>query len=92
MSIQEVSPEQFAESFHHYFQALAQDFGCAGRLSSEAWDHVSPEERSCLIAATRLTLMEVASAAPTTTAKPEKAEPVDSRRYFAKPGEAEWGC
>ena len=92
MSIHEVSPEQFAESFHHYFQALAHDFGCTGSPSNEAWDQVSPEERHCLIAAARLTLMEVASASPTRLTKFEKIESDDSRRYFAKPGEAEWGC
>lgn len=27
MSIQEVAPEQLAELFHHYHQALAPDFG-----------------------------------------------------------------
>jgi hypothetical protein len=92
MSIHEVSPEQFAESFHHYFQALAHDFGCTGRPSSEAWEQVSPEERHCLIAAARLTLMEVVSASPASPTTLDRAEPVESRRYFAKPGEAEWGC
>jgi hypothetical protein len=91
MSIQEVSAERFAETFHHYFQALARDFGCSGRGNSDAWERVPAEERSCLIAATRLALMEVAS--ETSTAH-EKADDhhIESRKYFAKPGEAEWGC
>ena len=90
MSIQEVSPERFAESFHHFYQALAQDFGCSERPSREAWERVPPQERSCMIAATRLALQEAASGTP---AKKENAEhEYDSRRYFAKPGEAEWGC
>lgn len=89
MSIQEVTPEQFAESFQHYFHALAQDFGCAGRPSSEAWEQVSQQERNCLIAAARLTLMDIASSQLTNQATPAHD---DSRRYFAKPGEAEWGC
>ena len=90
MSIQEVKPERFAESFHHFFQALAQDFGCAERPSREAWDRVSPQERSCLVAATRLALLEVASeiVAEQETRQPES----ERRRYFAKPGKAEWGC
>jgi hypothetical protein len=91
MSIQEVSPEKFAESFHHYFHVLAHEFGCTGRPITEEWDQVSPEERNCLIAAARLTLMEVASESRTGSASREKAEH-DARRYFAKPGEAEWGC
>jgi hypothetical protein len=36
-----------------------------------------------MVAAARLAILEVAS----TTKEVE-----DSRRYFAKPGEAEWGC
>ena len=90
MSIQEVKPERFAESFHHFFQALAQDFGCSEHPSRQPWEKVSAQERSCMIAATRLALLEASSEAP---AKKETFEhEYDSRRYFAKPGEAEWGC
>ncbi len=90
MSIQEVSPERFAESFHHFYQALAQDFGCAEQPSREVWDRVSPQEKSCLIAAARLALLDAASQTPPSKEQPEHE--FDSRRYFAKPGEAEWGC
>ena len=82
MSIQEVAPEQLAELFHHYHQALAPDFPCASE-PSETWDHVPTREKSRLIAAARLALLEL-----TATAR----EREDSRRYFAKPGDAEWGC
>jgi hypothetical protein len=41
------------------------------------------QERRRLVAAARLTLLEL-----TSTVGKEKHE----RRYFAKPGEAEWGC
>jgi len=44
---------------------------------------VPQQEKNRLVAAARLALMDLAS-----TAK----EREDSRRYFAKPGEAEWGC
>src|ERR1700681_3365133 len=81
MSIQEVAPEQLAELFHHYYQALAPDFQC-GSKPSETWDHVPTLEKSRLIAAARLELLEL-----TTPARENK----DSRRYFAKPGNAEWG-
>ena len=82
-SFKEVSPEQFAEIFYRYHEALAPDFGFAqNRLP--AWRDVPQNERERLVAATRLALFEIGSA------KQERDE--DSRRWFAKPGEAEWGC
>jgi hypothetical protein len=83
MSIQEVSPEQLAELFHHYHQALRPDFGGASKPNAEAWGQVPQQERNRLVAAARMALLELASTA---------SEREDSRRYFAKPGEAEWGC
>jgi hypothetical protein len=83
MSIQEISAEHLAQLFHHYHQALASDFGCTTNSIPESWEQVSTLERSRMVAAVRLAILEVAS----TT-----AEAADSRRYFAKPGEAEWGC
>jgi hypothetical protein len=83
MSIQEVSAEELAELFHHYHQALGPDFGCASSQSTpESWDALPQPERSRAVAAARLALLEIAS---TTRAE-------ESRKYFAKPGEAEWGC
>ena len=83
MSIQEVSPEQLAELFHHYHQALAPDFGCAAGPNSETWERVPQQEKNRLVAAARLALLELSSA---------HSEREDAGRYFAKPGEAEWGC
>jgi hypothetical protein len=83
MSLQEVSPEQLAELFHHYHQALAPDFHYSSKSHPEAWEQMPQQERSRLIAAARLALLELASNA---------AQREDSRRYYAKPGEAEWGC
>jgi hypothetical protein len=83
MSIQEVSAEQLAQLFHHYHQALAPDFGCADGATPEPWEHVSQPERNRMVAAARLAILEVASTA---------TEVEDSRRYFAKPVSAEWGC
>jgi hypothetical protein len=74
MSIEEVSAERLAELFHHYHQALG---------PAESWEQVPREEKSRLIAAAHLALVELASTG---------REREDSRRYFAKPGEAEWGC
>jgi hypothetical protein len=83
MSIQEVSAEQLAELFHHYHQALGPDFGCENKSNAETWERAPQQEKTRLIAAARLALLELAA-----TAK----EREDSRRYFAKPGQAEWGC
>jgi hypothetical protein len=83
MSIQEVSPEQLAELFHHYHQALASDFGCVDSANAEVWERVPQREKSRLVAAARLALLELSAT---------DKERENSRRYFAKPGEAEWGC
>jgi hypothetical protein len=83
MSIQEVSAEQLAELFHHYHQALASDFGCVDSSNAEVWERVPQPEKSRLVAAARLALLELSTA---------DKERENSRRYFAKPGEAEWGC
>jgi len=83
MSIQEVPAEQLAELFHHYHQALGPDFGCASKPDGEAWEQIPHQEKSRLVAAARLALLELVSTA---------REREDPRRYFAKPGEAEWGC
>ena len=83
MSIEEVSAERFAQMFHHYHQALGDDSGNAAHMGTcDAWANVPPTEKNRMIAATRLALLEV-------EAIPSERE---SRRYFAKPGEAEWGC
>ena len=83
MSIQEVSAERFAQLFHQYQQALASDFNDASTVhAKDAWADVPPSEKSLMIAAARLALLEV-------ELLPSERQ---SRRYFAKPGEAEWGC
>jgi hypothetical protein len=83
MSIHEVSPERFAQLFHNYHEALASDSPrpCNVR-TKDAWESVPVSERNRLIAAARLALLEVELV-------PGENQ---SRRYFAKPGEAEWGC
>jgi len=83
MSIQEVSAEQLAELFYHYHQALGPDFGCNKQTIPDSWSDLPKEERNRAVAAARLALLELRSAT-------EERE--DSMRYFAKPGEAEWGC
>ena len=83
MSLQEVLPEQLAQLFHHYHQALAPHFACDTETDAEPWDQVPSQEKNRMIAAARLALLELA-------ASDHQRE--DSRKYFAKPGEAEWGC
>lgn len=84
ISIQDVSAEQLAKLFHHYHQALAHA-PAPGKGSEDcrSWEEVSPEEKRRLLAAVRLALWDLAD---------EDSHANDSRRYFAKPGEAEWGC
>jgi hypothetical protein len=84
MSIQEVSAEELAKLFHHYAGALFEDFhGLRKEEASLPWEQVPQNKRELMVAAARLTLLDLGA--------PAEKEPVD-RRYFAKPGEANWGC
>ncbi len=84
-SIQNVSAEELAKVFHHYHEALANDFhGHASRRAEFSWEQAPPNERKLMIAAARLTLLELAASGT------ESSQ--DNRQYFAKPGEADWGC
>jgi hypothetical protein len=83
MSIQEVSAEQFAELFHHYHQALGPELGSEVDSKHDSWAEVPQQDRSRMVAAARLALLELGSA---------ETRIQDLKRYFAKPGEAEWGC
>ena len=74
----EIRAEQLAEVFHHYQQTLTDNLGGA-TAQAESWDALSNPERERLISAARLTLIELDSQ-------------TNPRKYFAKPGEAEWGC
>jgi len=82
MSIQEVTAEELAKLFHHYQEALSEDFhGLAKQDVSLSWDRAPRNERKLMVAAARLALLELAE----TARKPE-------RPYYATPGEADWGC
>jgi hypothetical protein len=83
MSLQEVRPEQLAELFHHYHQALGPDCACDRKADSEPWEQVPSQEKNRMIGAARLALLELGAS---------EWQQEDSRKYFAKPGEAEWGC
>jgi hypothetical protein len=71
-----------AELFHHYHQVLGPEFACHTKADSESWEQLPCQEKNRMIAAARLALLELAS----------DRQKEDSRKYFAKPGEAEWGC
>jgi hypothetical protein len=83
-SLQNVSAEDLARLFHHYHQSLAHDFdGQASPEVAGTWEQAPQNERKLMIAAAHLTLLELSE-----TSDGERAD----RKYFAKPGEAEWGC
>jgi hypothetical protein len=79
MSTQEVFVQQFARLFNHYSEALSSDT----EPESPSHDSVPTDEQHSLVAAARPAILELES-----NARPGD----DSRRFFAKPGEAEWGC
>lgn len=81
MSIQEVSPERFAQLCHRYRQSLAEAAGSTNSSMSTGWDEIPVQEKSHLVAATRLAFDELLA-----------IEKRGNKRYFAEPGRAEWGC
>ena len=84
MSIQDVSAEQLAKLFHHYQTALRHDFNRSSLEDvASSWDETPQNERNTMVAAARLALLELAAASEQNNS---------NRRYFAKPGEADWGC
>jgi hypothetical protein len=83
-SIQDVSPEELAKLFYHYRGVLARDFDHQSEeQAASSWDRTPQSERKLMVAAARLTLLELAAA---------QAQQESNRPYFAKPGEADWGC
>jgi hypothetical protein len=78
----EVAPERLAELFHHYQQVLAPETAAQAGVEQGSWKEIPPQKKSRLVAAARLTLLELES----------MRDAVVSREHFAQPGEAEWGC
>ena len=83
MSAQEVFVLQSARLFDHYSKALSPAKGDATEPQLESWNALPRDERNRLVAAASLAILELET---------NLHNPEDSRRYFAKPGEAEWGC
>jgi hypothetical protein len=82
-TIQDVTAEQLAKLFHNYREALAHDCASNGRGEASSWDSTPERERKLMVAAARLALLELSTI-------PEPSSP--ARKYYAKPGEADWGC
>ena len=82
MSTEEVFVQQFARLFVHYRDALTEDAGPASDRQLHVGSEIPCAEREQMVAAARLALVEIESS----------AMEGESRRYYAKPGEAEWGC
>lgn len=83
MSTKEVFVQQFAKLFAHYNDSLVGDKDTAVEHQSLGWRELPCKDRDRMVAAARLALLEIE-----TTSKLED----NSRRYYARPGEAEWGC
>ena len=83
-TIQDVSAEQLAKLFHHYREALVHDSDGHGiKPEHSSWDRTPHNERKLMVAAARLALLELATT---------PAQSNHDRKYYAQPGEAEWGC
>ena len=83
-TIQDCSAEQLARLFHHYREALGNNCDGHGiKQESLSWERTPQNERRRMVAAARLALLELAAA---------PAHLNSSRKYYAEPGEAEWGC
>lgn len=82
MSLEELSPEELARVFFHYHEALGADFWSLSK-ARHSWNEVSQMEQKRMIAAARLALLDIQSV---------EHNREDRSHYFAKPGNAEWGC
>jgi hypothetical protein len=80
---QDVNAEELARLFHHYQTALMQNSKSPADEAPTSWDRASHTQRKVLVTAARLALLELARS-------PEPSSP--ERKYYAKPGEADWGC
>jgi len=80
MSTQEVFVQQFTKLFQHYSSALS---STEQEAAPEPSNSELAEKSNRLVAAARLAILELETNASMRG---------NDKRYFAKPGEAEWGC
>ncbi|MCU1298826.1 MAG: hypothetical protein JWO91_3104 [Acidobacteriaceae bacterium] len=84
--IQDIPAERLARLFHHYQEVLSNQFhesntsGTADQPLTP-WEQTPEAERKLLVAAAQLSLLEL-----------DSTRDSEMRSYYAKPGEAEWGC
>lgn len=78
MWIEELTPERLAEYVRHYHRAME-----VHGNESESWKKIGEPDTNRFVGAARLILLELDST---------KNESAKSRKYFAEPGKAEWGC
>ena len=83
MSTEAVFFQQFAKLFVHYREAMTLTSDSTIGVQPHEWNELPCAQRERMVAAARLALIEIES-----TGTSEE----DFRRYYAKPGEAEWGC
>jgi len=88
MSIKEVNAEDLASLMFHYQAALAPDFDCVSPKPQD-WQEMPRNERQRMIAAARLTLLDLANSknSKTTTNIPD----IDSDPFRSEAGR-ECGC
>jgi hypothetical protein len=82
-TMQDFSARTIGEGIPHSPEALTHDGDCrVGEEEPSSWDRAAENERKLMLVAAGLTLLELATS---------PAEPTAHRKYYAKPGEAEWG-
>jgi hypothetical protein len=79
MSTQEQFVQQFTKLFQHYTEALS----TGGQPERVSEGSTSRHESDRLVAAARLAILDLET---------DGRMKESSRTYYAKPGEAEWGC
>ncbi len=84
-TIQDVSAEQLAKAFHHYREALTHDCGGHGTEGEGSILGAHSPERAQIDGGG--SPLDAARTGYCTSPQPEPG-----RKYYAKPGEAEWGC
>lgn len=84
MSSPDLLAEGFAKLLYDFHEETAPGSSRAPQVQSGSWQGLSANERAWLVAAVRSRLLELAF--------PRHDSPTDHDRYFARPGEAEWGC
>ncbi len=81
MAIQEIQAEEFARLFNHYSRALS--LSVDETPVEDDWVGMPQSQKDRIVAAVRLTLEELECSMNLEQWR---------RKYFPKPGEAEWGC